>query len=101
MYPNNKKEKMIKIHKVKGIPYISMVEKKNEISRLISEPLYQQIRKNFIRIVNNKKPLEFACPSRIRMSIQFNDKRVNYCKSTKLKRSVAKLFNRLNQVVKR
>jgi hypothetical protein len=101
IYPNNKKEKLIKVHKVKSTPYILLVEKKAEVSRLISEPLYQQIRKNFLSIIKKDKKLEFECPKRIKMTIEFNDKKINYCKSTKLKKSVAKLFSRLNEVVKR
>lgn len=100
-YPNNKVEKLIKVHKVKNNPYISLTERKSEVSRLISEPLYQQIRKNFLTIIKKDKKLEFACPKRIKMTIEFNDKKINYCKSTRLKKSVAKLFSRLNEVVKR
>lgn len=97
-YPNNKKAMMIKVYKDKGSPYILRREDKSEISRRISNPLYDQIDRNFKKIVGKKKQTEFSCPKRIKLAIVYGGKTYNYCKSIPLKKTVAKLFNKLNKI---
>ena len=101
IYPNNKKAKTIKVFLSEGKAYAVLKENKSEVSKNISLPLFEQIRKNFIKITKAKKKTEFSCPKRIQLSISFNKKNTLYCNSTGLKKSVAKLFSKIHEVILR
>ncbi len=96
-YPNNKKSKTIKVYTSKGVAFVVLNENGNEISKMISQPLFEQIRKNILKLVS-KRSSEFSCPKRIMLSVSLNDKRKIFCESNKEKKTVAKLFRKLHEI---
>tara|TARA_Y100000590_G_scaffold259270_1_gene290962 strand:+ start:30090 stop:30407 length:318 start_codon:yes stop_codon:yes gene_type:complete len=99
-YPNNKKNKAIKIYSNKGSSFVVLNENGNEISKRISTPLFEQIRKNVIKLLS-KKNTEYACPKRIKIVVSLNKNSKVYCKSTESKKNAAKLFRKLYEITTR